>query len=421
MTEDRAFLPYGRQSVSDDDIAAVTKALRSAYLTTGPEVAAFEAALSDTLGGPEVVACANGTAALHLANLAAGIGAGDQVIVPAITFLATANAAVMAGAEVIFADCSPDTGLMTARTFADALDRAPRAKAVLPVHLNGHLVDADVVTAARGAGLTVIADSCHALGGGRINPDAKTPSVIMPGSGHEDDLATFSFHPVKPITMGEGGAIATRDSDMAAHMRRLRHHGMMRVDTLPGERGGPSSGETSGYSGVLAPTGSAPWYYEMAELGFNYRATDFQCALGRSQLSRLPDMQARRQQRARRYGAALDAALGAALDAEAAPIRLVQPAADCQSGWHLAAVQIDFSAIGIDRGTLMARLASDGIGSQVHYIPLPFQPYYQKALETADFAGARAYYAGALSLPLYPDMTDGDVDFVVSRLVHHCV
>ncbi|HYE43485.1 MAG TPA: aminotransferase class I/II-fold pyridoxal phosphate-dependent enzyme, partial [Caulobacteraceae bacterium] len=245
-----AFLPYGRQHIDEDDIAAVAEALRADFLTTGPLVEQFERAFAERVEAPEAVACSNGTTALHLAVTALGVGPGDTCIVPSVTFVATANVCAMQGAEVVFADVDPASGLLTEQGLADALARAAGpVKAILPVHLCGNAVDMEAVRAMAGRqGAAVVEDACHAVG-------TDTPAGPV-GSASLSDAVCFSFHPVKTLTTGEGGMVTTRDSALAARMRRLRSHGLERdLDGAPG-----------------------PWWYEQPELGFNYRLPDILCA-----------------------------------------------------------------------------------------------------------------------------------------------
>lgn len=373
------FLPYGRQTIEEDDVAAVAEVLRGERLTTGPAVAAFESALRGAVGAPYAVACGNGTQALHLALLAAGLTPGDRAIVPSVTFLATANAVLMCGAEVVFADVDPETGLLTAEGLEEALERCGRsgAAAVLPVHLAGQTVDLDALGAVcKSHGLSMIADSCHALG-----TDHRGSPV---GSCRIEDFATFSFHPVKTIAMGEGGAVTARDPEASERMARLRHHGI---------RARPDAG---------------PWAYEADEIGFNYRLSDIHCALGVSQLRKLDRFVARRRELAALYDEAL---------APLAP-HVLPPARTpwCEPAWHLYAVRVAFRSLGVDRAALMDGLQSEGIGTQVHYIPVHTQPLYRARYGAIDLPGAQRYYERTLSLPLFPGMEDRDVERVVSAL-----
>ncbi len=388
------FLPYGRQVIEDDDIEAVIAALKSDYLTTGPAVEAFERTLAETVGAKHAIVCNSGTAALHLAALAMKLGPDDQVIVPTLTFLATANAPRFTGAEIVFADVDPDSGLMTPETFAQALERAPRAHAAFPVHLNGQVCDmAAIKRLADTRGVTLVEDSCHAIG-------AAYPDGAPIGSCPNAAMAAFSFHPVKSIAMGEGGAITTNDDSLAALCRAYRNHGMNR-DAAAFQ---PESADFA-----FAPDGAPnPWAYDMAEPGYNYRAPDILCALGLSQLKKLKRFLTRREEIAARYDAGL---------ASFAP--LLKPAArqpGVRPGWHLYVALVDFAAAGMPRAEVMQALRARNVGTQVHYVPVHQQPYYRRTTPTPDLTGASAYYERALSLPIYPAMSDADVDHVVEAL-----
>lgn len=394
------FLPYGRQDVDQADIDAVTAVLRGDWLTQGPAVEAFERALCERTGAAHAVSCANGTAALHLATLALGLGPGDAVVVPAVTFLATANAARYVGAEVAFADVDPDTGLMGPEQAEAAMERAARAgwrvRALAPVHFAGQTADmAGLGALAARHGLTVIEDACHAIGSMDLTPDGRALPV---GSGAFGTLTAFSFHPVKTIAAGEGGAVTTNDPDLAARLRRFRNHGMERD---------PAGFEDR--EAAFDESGSAnPWYYEMAEPGFNYRLTDIHSALALSQLTRLDAFVERRRRLMDLYAERL---------APLAP--LVRPAVRvpwCRPAWHLCAVRIGFAAAGRTRARVMADLRARGIGTQVHYIPVHRQPYWRKRYGDLALPGADAHYARTLSLPLFPGMADADVDRVAGAL-----
>lgn len=377
-----AFLPYGRQDIDADDIAAVVEALRSDFLTTGPGVEAFEQAFAEAVDAPFAVACANGTAALHLSMLALGVGPGDRVAVPSVTFLATANCARFVGAEVLFTDVDPETGLMTPETLARALEREPGPlRAVLPVHLRGDAADLAALSRIAGdAGAALVEDAPHALGS---EADFGAGSEKI-GSGRWSSAATFSFHPVKTIATGEGGMVTTRDEALAQRLRRLRSHGMERRP------------------------GADPWLYEMREPGFNYRLPDILCALGKSQLKRLPAFAARRRELAGRYARAL---------APLAPhVRLASTPDWSRPVLHLLTVLIDFQGLGRSRRQVVEAMAADGIGTQVHYIPVHAQPYYVGRYGPQDLPGAEAWYRRCLSLPLFPAMADADVDRTVAAL-----
>ena len=398
MSENRTFLPYGRQWIGDDDVAAVAAVLHSDFLTTGPTVGAFEAGLRERVGAAGIVACSSGTAALHLAYLALDIGPGDVVIVPAITFMATANAAALAGADVVFADVDADTGLLTIESLGRAMTRAEtigRVRAVAPVHLNGLCAPmAEIGDFAREHGLLVVEDACHALGS-----TIEENGIDVPvGACSHSDAAVFSFHPVKTIAMGEGGAVAMRDVGRLELVRRLSSHGITR-DAMTFERLDLAR---------AADDGVNPWYHEMQNLGLNYRASDIHCALGLSQLGKFDDFAARRRALVARYRDAL---------APLAPHVRPVPAAPKQDPvWHLMPVLIDFDAAGTDRKTVMDRLRHEGIGTQVHYIPVPWQPYWAARVQTPELPGAKRYYERVLSLPLFAQMESADVDRVVSSL-----
>lgn len=389
-------IPYGRQCIEDDDVAAVAEVLRGDFLTGGPAVEAFEAGLAAAVGAPFAVASSNGTTALHLAMLALGIGPGDAVVVPTLTFLATANAARYVGADVWFADVDADTGLLTADTLRRRLQEGGPGtpKAVVPVHLSGQCVAMDEILAvAADHGLAVVEDACHAIGGAY---EVGGRRIAVGGSGGSA-MTCFSFHPVKTIAMGEGGAVTTAHPVLAERLRRLRNHGMVR----------DAAAMTQPEEARDADGAPNPWYYEMPELGFNYRASDLQCALGASQLRKLDRFMAARRGLAALYDEAL---------APLAPAIRPVPRRAADDGWHLYAVLVDFPAIGISRARLMNALRERGIGTQVHYLPVHRQPYYRGLYGRLDLPGADAYYARCLSLPLYPAMTPDMVETVVRTL-----
>lgn len=387
------FLPYGSHYIDEDDIEAVVEVLKSGPLTCGPKVDEFEAAFARKIGVSDAIVCANGTAALHLASLAAGLKEGDIAIVPAITFLATANAVRMTGAEVCFADVDPATGLMSPETLVEAFERSGKqAKAVLPVHMNGqseHMQD--IAAFASDRGMAVISDCCHALG-------AEYVSSGKPGDGQFEAFGTFSLHPVKSIAMGEGGVVTTNNSAKAHLLRQLRGHAMEKDpgQWLDTQAGTASDGKPN------------PWYYEMQKLAYNYRATDIQCALGISQLKKLDVFVEKRRNLAAHYDRQLTH-----LDNR---VRSVRRSSDCVSAWHLYPVLIDFSNCEVDRAGLMEALHASGIGTQVHYVPVSRQPYYVERYGRQNLPGAENYYSQVLSLPIFPAMEQGDVDRVVNAL-----
>lgn len=375
-----SFLPYGRQSIDDDDVAAVTAALKSDFLTTGPAVAAFEEAFARKVGAARAISCFNATVGLHLAMLALDVGPGDLVVVPSVTFLSTANCVRMARADVLFADVDPDSGLMTAETLRDAAARADgrRIAAVIPVHLRGAVADMRAIAAiAKSLGAKVVEDAAHAVG----SISASGPV----GNCARSAMAVFSFHPVKTMTTGEGGMVTTNDPHLAARLTSLRSHAMTR------------------------PSGADPWIYEAEELGFNYRLPDLNCALGLSQLAKLDGFVARRAALSRRY----DALLASHPDKVSLPAK----GAELAPATHLYSVLIDFEGLGAPRREVMERLREQGVGSQVHYFPVHTQPYYRALYGDRLLPGAEAWYARTLSLPLFPGMTDDDPDRVVEALL----
>ena len=387
-------LPYGRHFVDEADIAAVVAALRSERLAHGPRVGAFEAAFAAAVEAPAAAACSSGTAALHLALAALDLGPGDVCIVPAVTFLASATAARFCGAEVVFADVDPDSGLITAATLKAALAEAGgKARAVVPVHLGGRICAMqEIAEVARGSGLCIVEDACHALGG----RDAEGSAV---GACTWSDAAAFSLHPVKTIAAGEGGMVTAPDPDRAARMRSLANHGVTKdPDRITdAELSLDSRGELN------------PWAYEQAELGFNYRMNELEAALGHSQLGKLERFVRRRRELALLYDLALEP-LGPV-------VRPVRPGAPRQRiSPHLHQVLVDFDAAGVDRATVMRRLAGAGIETQVHYIPLYRQPYFARRYAARPLAGAEAFYARVLALPLFPAMRNQDIQRVATAL-----
>lgn len=392
---DLPFLPYGRQSIDEDDIAAVVQVLRSDYLTTGPASAQFDERLAQAVGAKHAIGCANGTAALHMAALALALGPGDCVIVPAITFTATANAARFVGAQVEFADVDPHSGLMRVEDARAAIARAQakgwKVCALFPVHLAGQVCDmAGLAQLARDHDLTVVEDACHAIGG--------VFDGHRVGDGAFSAMTVFSFHPVKTVAMGEGGAVVTNDDALAQKLRDLRSHGITR-DTARfrcPDLAFDADGKTN------------PWHYEMLDLGFNYRLSDIACALGLSQLTKLPAFVARRARLVARYDRLL---------APLAPLLFPTNRQPRQNpGWHLYVALVDFPALGCSRAQLMESLRAKGIGTQVHYIPVPHQPYYVDLYGRPDLPGTEAYFQRCLSLPLYPGLSDDDQDRVVDAL-----
>jgi len=372
-------LPYGRQWIVDADVQAVADTLRGDWLTQGPAVARFEAALAEACGARHAVAVANGTLALHLACLAADVGPGSEGITSPITFLASANCFVTCGARPRFADIDPATWNLDPRAAEAAVNE--RTRALVPVDFAGLPADLEAFRAvADRHGLVVIEDACHALG-------ATYHGRPVGGTGLAE-MVCLSFHPVKHVTTGEGGAILTDDDTLARRLRRLRHHGITK-----------DPAELTGNDG--------PWYYEMHEIGTNGRLTDFQCALGQAQLTRLPQFVARRRAVAAAYRQGFAGLAG---------VRLQADPGDRTNAHHLFVIHLDPAVH--DRKAAFEALVAEGIVPQVHYVPVHLQPFYQRTFGTArgDFPHAEAYYAGCLSLPMFPALTDADVLRVVATV-----
>lgn len=374
-------IPYGRQQIDEDDIAAVVAALRSPWLTQGPLVEEFERAVAGRCEARHAVACNSGTAALHLAMLAAGVRPAGAIISPALTFLATANCGVYAGATPRFTDIDFHTGLMTADLLESRL--SADVAAVLPVHFAGVACDMPAISRLVRRDCpraVIIEDACHALGGQHADG---TPI----GSLKWADMAVLSFHPVKHIAAGEGGMVLTDDDTLAQRLRRFRSHGMTKDPA------------------ALTRT-EGPWYYEMHEIGWNYRLPDMNCALALSQLTKLDRFIDRRRAIAARYRQALARLPHVQLPAVESPDR---------SAWHIYSLHVDFAALGKSRERVVGELKELGVGTQVHYYPVPLQPYYRQhgGYREGDFPGAEKHYAQALTIPLFPAMTDRDVERVI--------
>jgi perosamine synthetase len=384
-------IPYGRQYIDDDDIRAVVEVLRSGLLTQGPAVEAFEQAVRDYVGAKYAVAVSSCTAALHLAALAAGVRRERQVITSPITFVASANAAYYAGGSAAFADIEPDTINMSAGSLARALECAKDPAAVVPVHFAGLPCKMDAIgDVADAAGVPIIEDAAHALG-------AVYEDGVRVGACPRSLMTVFSFHPVKLIAAGEGGMITTNDESIYRHLLRLRSHGINKLDD-------PLRCPEAAYEGD-EPN---PWYYEMQEIGFHYRITDIQSALGRSQLAKIDRFIERRRQLVAAYDEAL-----AGLDA----CRPAQVSGRDRSGHHLYVLRIEFARAGLTRGALMRALRSRGIVTQVHYIPVQAHPFYRdQGFSLDDCPAAVSYYEEALSIPLFYDLSDDQQLHIVTCL-----
>ena len=367
-------IPYGRQTIEDDDIQAVVDVLKSDYLTTGPKVAEFERLVADYVGVKYAVAISNGTAALHAACFAAGIGEGDEVITTPLTFAASANCVLYCGGKPVFADVDERTYNIDPADIEKKI--TPKTKAIIAVHLAGQPCDMDAIhRIAEKYHLLVIEDGAHALGS--VYKGKRVGSL--------SDMTTFSFHPVKPITTGEGGMIVTDDENLYQRLLLFRSHGITRDADLMTRNDGP-------------------WFYQQLDLGYNYRITDIQCALGCSQMGKLDRFLQRRKELVQRY----NEAFGNCEDI-ICPYQLPET----ESGWHLYIIQVRNH----DRREVFGRLREAGVGVNVHYIPVYMHPYYQKnGYSDVHCKNAEDIYEHIISLPLYPRLTDEEQDYVIETL-----
>jgi len=379
-----SFIPYGRQAISDDDIRAVSEVLRSDFLTQGPAVPAFETAVTAACDATHGVAVNSATSALHLACLALDVGPGDLVWTSPITFVASANCALYCGAQVDFVDIDPATLNMSPVALAEKLERAEQQgrlpKLVIPVHMCGQSCDmAEIHSLSKKYGFRIIEDASHAIG-------ARYHGKPV-GDCRYSDITVFSFHPVKIVTTAEGGMAMTQDPGLARCMQLLRSHGITRD------------------AGEMTKQTEGDWYYQQQALGFNYRMTELQAALGVSQMKNLDVWVSRRNILAERYATLLSDL----------PIKLPTVMSGIHSAWHLYPIQLDQPD---RRADVFAALRKDGIGVNVHYIPVHLQPYYRKmGFQPGDFPAAEAYYSRAISIPLYSAMTDSQQERVAERLI----
>lgn len=376
--EELFMIPYGRQTIDEDDINAVVDVLKSDYLTTGPKIAEFEQAVASYTGAKYAVAISNGTSALHAACFAAGIGQGDEVITTPLTFAASANCVLYCGGTPVFADVDPYTYNIDPKDIRKKI--TDKTKAIIAVHLAGQPCDMDEIhSIAQEHNLIVIEDGAHALGS--VYKGKKVGCL--------SDMTTFSFHPVKPITTGEGGMIMTDNEELYKRLVLFRSHGITRDNSMMTRNEGP-------------------WFYQQLDLGYNYRITDIQCALGCSQMRKLDKFLKRRRELVERYNNAF-----IECDNIVTPYQLP----DTQSGWHLYIVQVKNH----DRKQVFETLRDKGIGVNVHYIPVYMHPYYQEhGYKDVHCANAEEIYSHIISLPLYPGLTDDQQDYVIDTLKQLC-
>lgn len=372
------YIPYGRQYVDDEDIEEVVKVLKSDFLTTGPVIEEFEKKVADYVGAKYAVAVANGTAALHAACYAANIGKGDEVITTPITFAASSNCAFYCGAVPVFADIDPKTYNIDPSDVEKKI--TDRTKAIIAVHFTGQPCDMERIhEIANKHGLIVIEDAAHALGA--VYEGKKVGSL--------SEMTTFSFHPVKHITTGEGGMVLTNHQELYERLKLFRTHGITREEHLLRKNDGP-------------------WYYEQLDLGYNYRITDIQCALGISQMKKLPYFLERRKEIAERYQEAF---------ADCDNIQCPYQKPGCENAWHLYVIRIK----GGKRKEVFEKLREAGIGVNVHYIPVYQHPYYQEhGYKDISCPNAEQYYEEAISLPIYPALKEAEQEYVIETVQKIC-
>lgn len=367
------YIPYGKQTIDDDDIKAVVEVLKSDFITTGPKIDEFERKVADYVGARYAVAIANGTAALHAACFAAGIGDGDEVITTPITFAASANCALYCGAKPVFADIDKESYNISLAGIKEKITE--KTKSIIAVHFTGQPCEMDEIhKIAKENNLIVIEDAAHALGA-----DYKGKKI-----GSLSDMTTFSFHPVKHITTGEGGMIVTNDEKFYERLKLFRTHGITREEKYLSKNDGP-------------------WYYEQIDLGYNYRITDIQCALGVSQMDKLDGFVAKRRTLVERYNKAFE---------NISEIVTPKQVDGCNNSYHLYVIQVN------NRLDVFNKLRAAGIGVNVHYIPVYKHPYYQKnGYDKVYCPNAEDYYEHCISLPLYPKLTIEEQDYVIDKVI----
>ncbi|PLX15436.1 MAG: UDP-4-amino-4,6-dideoxy-N-acetyl-beta-L-altrosamine transaminase [Candidatus Muiribacterium halophilum] len=385
------FFPYGRQCIDQDDIEKVVEVLKSDYLTTGPWVDEFEEEICKTTGSKYAVVVSNGTAALHLAALVL-LKKGDKVLTTPNTFLATANSVVYAGGEVVFCDIKEDGNIDMEKAYG-MLKNDPSIKAFFPVHFSGNPVDQDILKKIREElNIKILEDCAHSIG---ATFRMKDNSIVKAGSCTFSDLSILSFHPVKHITSAEGGAITTNSKEQYDRLRKLRTHGMQKEGFINKDMAFSEDGEEN------------PWYYEMQEIGFNYRITDLQCALGISQIKKLDDFVARRREIARYYDEAFK-------DSPVIPLYEYNE----NSSYHLYVIRVKYKKNDLTRSAFMNFLREKNIGTQVHYIPVNKQPFYTKrghGKETIPVMDK--YYEECISIPMYPMLKDSDLKYISNTIL----
>jgi UDP-4-amino-4,6-dideoxy-N-acetyl-beta-L-altrosamine transaminase len=393
-------IPYGRQHITEEDIQAVIVTLKSDYLTQGPKIKEFEDAFASYVGSKYAVAVANGTAALHLNALALGVKPGDKVITTPITFAASANCVRYCGGEVVFADIDPDTYLLDIHAVRKLLEASPKEtyQGIIPVDFAGRAVDLEAFRKlADEYGLWIIQDSCHSPGGYFMDSKGEKQQC---GNGQFAELAIFSFHPVKHIASGEGGMITTNDEELYKRLLMLRTHGITRDESL--FQNSPEFASGSQNSSLLIPHSTFPaWYMEMQELGYNYRLTDFQAALGLSQLKRADEGLERRREIAQKYYESF----------KDMAFTISQSGVVDGHAYHLYVIEVE------NRLGLYQHLRKKNIFAQIHYIPVHLMPYYRQfGWKEGDMPNSEKYYKNCISLPMYPTLTNEEQEFVINAI-----